>query len=47
MKKHLRKGDVYVHADIAGASSCIIKNPSGGPIPPNTLSQAGTMVIIQ
>jgi predicted ribosome quality control (RQC) complex YloA/Tae2 family protein len=29
VKRHLRAGDVYVHADLHGATSCIIKNPSG------------------
>ncbi len=29
VKRHMRPGDLYVHADLHGASSCIIKNPSG------------------
>jgi predicted ribosome quality control (RQC) complex YloA/Tae2 family protein len=29
VKRYLQKGDLYVHADIVGASSCVIKNPSG------------------
>jgi predicted ribosome quality control (RQC) complex YloA/Tae2 family protein len=29
-KKYLKKGDIYIHADIHGASTCIIKNPTGG-----------------
>ncbi|KAB5560036.1 hypothetical protein GE09DRAFT_1030725 [Coniochaeta sp. 2T2.1] len=47
-KRHLRKGDVYVHADLHGASSVIIKNnpkTPDAPIPPSTLSQAGTMSV--
>lgn len=47
-KKYLRKGDVYCHADLHGASSVIIKNnPStpDAPIPPATLSQAGTLSV--
>ena len=47
-KRHLRIGDVYVHADLQGAASVIIKNKpgmQGGPIPPSTLSQAGTLVV--
>ncbi|XP_078482629.1 ribosome quality control complex subunit NEMF [Ciona intestinalis] len=43
VKKYLNQGDVYVHADLHGATSCIIKNPSGQPIPPKTLNEAGTM----
>lgn len=64
-------GDVYVHADLHGATSCVIKNPSGkpfvpsraclsearfnplllpappagDPIPPRTLTEAGTMAV--
>lgn len=47
-KKYLRKGDVYCHADLHGASSVIIKNnPStpDAPIPPATLSQAGSLAV--
>jgi len=42
-KRYLEKDDIYVHADIHGASTCVIKNPSGESIPPLTLSQAGMM----
>lgn len=45
VKKHLRPGDVYVHADLHGASSIVIKNPTGAPVPPKTLNEAGTMAI--
>ncbi|KNC49280.1 serologically defined colon cancer antigen 1 [Thecamonas trahens ATCC 50062] len=41
VKRYLDKHDIYVHADIHGAASLIIKNPSGGVIPPNTLAEAG------
>lgn len=47
-KKFLKKGDVYAHADLHGAASVIIKNKSSmldSPIPPSTLSQAGTMAV--
>lgn len=47
-RKHLRKGDIYVHAELHGASSVIIKNnPStpDAPIPPSTLSQAGNLSV--
>jgi len=33
--------DIYVHAQIHGASTVIIKNPSGEPIPSTTLNEAG------
>uniref|UniRef100_A0A672J5G2 Ribosome quality control complex subunit NEMF n=1 Tax=Salarias fasciatus TaxID=181472 RepID=A0A672J5G2_SALFA len=45
VKRYLRAGDIYVHADLHGATSCVIKNPSGDPIPPRTLTEAGTMAI--
>lgn len=45
VKKYLRPGDIYVHADLHGASSIVIKNPSGTPVPPKTLNEAGTMAI--
>ena len=38
---------MYVHADLHGASSVIIKNNSTDPIPPTTLHQAGTMSVVQ
>ncbi|KAK4216615.1 fibronectin-binding protein A N-terminus-domain-containing protein [Rhypophila decipiens] len=47
-KRHLRKGDVYVHADLHGASSVIIKNnpkTPDAPIPPSTLAQAGSLSV--
>lgn len=47
-RRHLRKGDVYVHADLQGSSIVIIKNHHGrsdAPIPPSTLSQAGTLAV--
>lgn len=47
-KRYLRKGDVYVHADMHGASSVVIKNKQGSPdapIPPSTLAQAGMLSV--
>jgi len=40
-KKYLKLGDVYVHADIHGAATVVVKNHLGGEIPPLSLSQAG------
>lgn len=34
-----------MHADLHGASSVIIKNNTGEPVPPKTLNEAGTMAI--
>ncbi|XP_067939413.1 ribosome quality control complex subunit NEMF-like [Watersipora subatra] len=45
VRRYLKAGDVYVHADIHGASSIVVKNPQGGPISPKTLNEAGTMAI--
>ncbi|KAI2639271.1 fibronectin-binding protein A N-terminus-domain-containing protein [Xylaria nigripes] len=47
-RQHLKKGDIYVHADLHGAASVVIKNNPNtpdAPIPPSTLSQAGTLVV--
>ncbi|KAH6705375.1 putative nuclear export mediator factor Nemf [Leptodontidium sp. MPI-SDFR-AT-0119] len=47
-RKYLKKGDVYVHAEIQGAASVVIRNnpkTPDAPIPPSTLSQAGTLAI--
>ncbi|XP_066142754.1 ribosome quality control complex subunit NEMF homolog [Euwallacea fornicatus] len=45
VKRYMKPTDVYVHADIHGASSVVIKNPTGLPVPPKTLNEAGTMAI--
>jgi predicted ribosome quality control (RQC) complex YloA/Tae2 family protein len=47
-KKYLKKGDVYVHADIHGAASVVIRNnpkTPDSPIAPSTLSQAGSLAV--
>jgi len=47
-KKYLKKGDVYLHGDFPGASIVVIRNnpkTPDAPIPPSTLSQAGTLVV--
>lgn len=47
--RHLKKGDVYVHADLQGAASIIVKNKTGqlrNLIPPSTLAEAGTLAVI-
>lgn len=45
VKKYMKKGDIYVHADIHGAASTVIKNPSGNAIPVRTLDEAGTFCV--
>lgn len=47
-RRYLKKGDVYVHAEVQGAASVVIRNnpkTPDAPIPPSTLSQAGTLAI--
>lgn len=47
-RKHLKKGDVFVHADLDGAAPLVIKNKPetpDAPIPPTTLSQAGNLSV--
>ena len=45
VKTYLGKKDVYVHSEMAGAASCIIKNPSTEEISPLTLNETGTWAI--
>ncbi|KAF9969655.1 hypothetical protein BGZ73_007919 [Actinomortierella ambigua] len=47
VKRYMNKNDIYVHADIHGAATVVIKNPSDQPVPPNSLFQAGIMSICQ
>ena len=47
-RKYLKKGDIYLHADIHGAATVVVKNnlsTPDAPIPPSTLSQAGTLAV--
>ncbi|CAH2983554.1 unnamed protein product [Chilo suppressalis] len=45
VKRYLRSGDVYVHAEVTGAASVVIKNPTGEPVPPKTLAEAGQSAV--
>ncbi|PRD24469.1 UNVERIFIED_CONTAM: Nemf [Trichonephila clavipes] len=45
VKRYMKSNDLYVHADLHGASSIIIKNPKGGDVPHKTLNEAGTMAV--
>ncbi|XP_050405953.1 ribosome quality control complex subunit NEMF [Patella vulgata] len=45
VKRYFKPGDLYVHADLHGASSVIIKNHTTAHVPPKTLNEAGTMAI--
>lgn len=47
-RRYLKKGDIYVHADLQGAASVIVKNMINNPdalVPPSTLSQAGSLSV--
>ncbi|OVA16712.1 zinc finger protein [Macleaya cordata] len=46
VKRYMSKGDLYVHADLHGASSTVIKNHKPeNPIPPLTLNQTGCFTV--
>lgn len=47
-RRYLNKGDIFVHADLEGATPMVVKNRTGNtdaPIPPSTLSQAGNLCV--
>lgn len=43
VKRHLKPRDVYVHADLHGAASIIVKNHTDKDVPPTSLHEAGIM----
>ncbi|XP_018856628.2 nuclear export mediator factor NEMF isoform X2 [Juglans regia] len=46
VKRYMSKGDLYVHGDLHGASSTVIKNHRPEqPVPPLTLNQAGCFTV--
>ncbi|XP_013135728.1 PREDICTED: nuclear export mediator factor NEMF homolog isoform X3 [Papilio polytes] len=45
VKRHLRAGDLYVHADLSGASSVLVKAAGRAPPPPRTLAEAGQAAV--
>ncbi|GJY74468.1 nuclear export mediator factor NEMF isoform X1 [Tanacetum coccineum] len=46
VKRYMSKGDLYVHAELHGASSTVIKNHKpDSPVPPLTLNQAGSFTV--
>ncbi|KAJ6028074.1 hypothetical protein N7540_003650 [Penicillium herquei] len=47
-RRYLKKGDIFIHADLEGALPIVVKNRVGtpdAPISPSTLSQAGNMCV--
>ena len=50
VKRYMRPWDVYVHADISGAGSIVVRNHTKGMInelPPRTMAEAGTASLCQ
>lgn len=45
VKRYMKTNDIYVHADLHGAASVIIKNEFSTPVPPKTLNEAGTFAV--
>ncbi|XP_068618878.1 ribosome quality control complex subunit NEMF homolog [Battus philenor] len=45
VKRHLRTGDIYVHAELSGAASVIVKAAGRGEVPPKTLAEAGQAAV--
>ncbi len=47
VKRHLKEGDVYVHADLHGAASVIVKHPppGGPPLTETTYREAGQWAV--
>lgn len=45
VKKYLRPQDVYVHAEISGAASVVVRNHLDCPITQQSLSEAGTFAV--
>lgn len=45
VKRYLRQTDIYVHAEISGAASVVIRNHLDYPIPQRTLTEAGNLAV--
>ena len=46
VKRYMKPNDVYVHADLHGAATVIVKNGSAtAPVPPKTLTEAGQFAV--
>jgi predicted ribosome quality control (RQC) complex YloA/Tae2 family protein len=47
VKRHLKEGDLYVHADLHGAASVVVKHPAPGgpPLTDTTLREAGQWAV--
>ncbi len=45
VKRHLRPGDLYMHADLQGAASVVLKRPPAGAIAPVTIEEAARWAV--
>jgi len=45
VKRYMKPNDVYVHADLHGAATVVVKNISSDPVPPKTLNEAGQFAV--
>jgi len=45
VKKHMDPHDIYFHADMHGASSVVLKNPTKSPVPSFSLVQAAGFTV--
>ncbi|XP_035449227.2 ribosome quality control complex subunit NEMF homolog [Spodoptera frugiperda] len=45
VKRYMRARDLYVHAEVTGAASVVVKNPTAGDVPPRTLAEAGQAAV--
>ena len=45
VKKHMNNNDIYIHSEVSGSGSAIIKNPNNKDINPIDLEEAGSFVI--
>ena len=45
VKRYMEKNDVYIHSEVPGSGSCIVRNTDNRDISPKTLTEAGCFVI--
>ena len=45
VKRYMKANDIYVHADLHGAATVVVKNPRTDPVPPKTLTEAGQFAV--
>jgi hypothetical protein len=45
VKRYMRARDVYVHADVHGAATVLVRNDAGGVVPMRTVQEAATFAV--